>query len=302
MQAKDKIISKTQCYHCGLDCPNDSIIKDEKLFIVTFYVPQMHCSSCIWLLENLYRINPGIIHSEVDFLKKTVTIKFNPNRISLKQNVELLTSIGYEPQINLEDVEGKKLQTTNKKLIYKIGVTGFCFGNIMLLSFPEYLNIDAADSFFIKFFGWLNLILSLPVFLYSSSGYFISAYKGLQKRILNIDVPISLGIFVLFFRSAFEVITHTGAGYFDSMTGLVFFLLLGKLFQNKTYETLNFDRNYKSYFPLSGILKTNESEVSIPISKLNVGDKIIIRNNEIIPADSVLFGGEGNIDYSFVTG
>ena len=362
MQDKDKIISKTQCYHCGLDCPNDSIIedektfccmgcktvyeileknnlcryyqidappgitpknllhknfdylddpeivnklaefKDEKLFIVTFYVPQMHCSSCIWLLENLYRINPGIIHSEVDFLKKTVTIKFNPNRISLKQNVELLTSIGYEPQINLEDVEGKKLQTTNKKLIYKIGVTGFCFGNIMLLSFPEYLNIDAADSFFIKFFGWLNLILSLPVFLYSSSGYFISAYKGLQKRILNIDVPISLGIFVLFFRSAFEVVTHTGAGYFDSMTGLVFFLLLGKLFQNKTYETLNFDRNYKSYFPLSVILKKNDSEVSIPISKLNVGDRIIIRNNEIIPADSVLFGGEGNIDYSFVTG
>ena len=77
---------------------------------------------------------------------------------------------------------------------------------------------------------------------------------------------------------------------------------MGKLFQNKTYETLNFERNYKSYFPLSVILKRDESEVSIPISKLNVGDRIIIRNNEIIPADSVLFGGEGNIDYSFVTG
>jgi len=159
-----------------------------------------------------------------------------------------------------------------------------------------------SDSFFIKFFGWLNLILALPVFLYSSSDYFISAFKGLRKKILNIDVPISLGILVLFLRSAFEVVTHTGAGYFDSMTGLVFFLLLGKLFQNKTYETLNFERNYKSYFPLSVILKKDDSEVSIPISKLNVGDKIVIRNNEIVPADSILFGGEGNIDYSFVTG
>ena len=265
-------------------------------------MPQMHCSSCIWLLENLFKINPAIIHSEVNFLKKNVTVKFNPQKISLKGTVELLTSIGYEPQINLEDAEDKKLQSTNKKLIYKIGITGFCFGNIMLLSFPEYLNINMSDSFFIKFFGWLNLFLSLPVFFYSSSDYFISAFKGLRKKILNIDVPISLGILVLFLRSAVEVVTQTGAGYFDSMTGLVFFLLIGKLFQNKTYETLNFERNYKSYFPLSVILKKDESEVSIPVSKLNVGDRIIIRNNEIIPADSVLFGGEGNIDYSFVTG
>jgi P-type Cu+ transporter len=362
MQDKDKIISKTQCYHCGNECRENSIVedgktfccmgckavyeileksnlcnyynidqtpgvtrnnllhknfdylddpeiinklaefKDDKLFILTFYIPQMHCSSCIWLLENLFKINPGIIHSEVNFLKKTVTLKFNPNKISLKDTVELLTSIGYEPQINLEDIEGKNLKTTNKKLLYKIGITGFCFGNIMLLSFPEYLNIDVGDSFFIKFFGWLNLFLSLPVFFYSSSDYFISAFKGLSKKILNIDVPISLGILVLFLRSVFEVITNTGPGYFDSMTGLVFFLLLGKLFQNKTYETLNFERNYKSYFPLSVILKKDESEVSIPVSKLNVGDRIIIRNNEIIPADSVLFAGEGNIDYSFVTG
>ena len=362
MQAKDKIISKTFCYHCGLECRENSIIEDGKVFcctgckavyeileknnlckyyqidgpsgvtpknsthrnfvylddpeiiskitdysddnlvIVTFHIPQIHCSSCIWLLENLFKINPGIIHSEVNFLSKNITVKFSPNKISLKGTVELLTSIGYEPQINLEDAEGKKLKSTNKKLIYKIGITGFCFGNIMLLSFPEYFNIDMSDSFFIKFFGWLNLLLSLPVFFYSSSDYFISAFTGLRKKILNIDVPISLGIIVLFLRSGFEVISQTGAGYFDSMTGLVFFLLLGKLFQNKTYETLNFERNYKSYFPLSVILKKDDLEVSIPISKLNVGNRIIIRNNEIIPADSVLFSGEGNIDYSFVTG
>lgn len=362
MKNKNKTAEVTLCYHCGLECSDNSIVedgkafcclgcktvyeileknnlckyyqiesspglapndlplrnfdylddpeiinklsdfRDEKLFIVTFYIPQMHCSSCIWLLENLYKINSGIIHSEVNFLRKTVTIKFNPKKTTLKQTVQLLASIGYEPQINLEDAGGQKLQATNTKLIYKIGVTGFCFGNIMLLSFPEYLNIDMTDSFFIKFFGWLNLILSLPVFFYASSDYFISAFKGLRKKILNIDVPISLGILVLFLRSTFEVITQSGAGYFDSMTGLVFFLLLGKLFQNKTYETLNFERNYKSYFPLSVILKKDDEEVSVPISKLRVGDRIIIRNNEIIPADSVLFSGEGNIDYSFVTG
>lgn len=359
---KDKTTSSSICFHCGLECKDDSIkvngkvfccfgcktvyeileennlcnyysidknpgltpnnlptknyeylddkeiinklteYKDEKLFIVTFHIPQMHCSSCIWLLENLFKINAGIIHSEVNFLKKTLTIRFNPQRISLKETVKLLSSLGYEPQISLADAEEKKLQSSNKKLIYKIGVTGFCFGNIMLLSFPEYLNISTTDSFFIRFFGWLNLILSLPVFFYSSSDYFTSAFKGLREKVLNIDIPISLGIVVLFLRSAFEVIFQTGAGYFDSMSGLVFFLLLGKFFQSKTYENLNFERNYKSYFPLSVIVKKKDTEVSLLISKLSVGDRIVIRNNEIIPADSVLFDGEGNIDYSFVTG
>ena len=86
------------------------------------------------------------------------------------------------------------------------------------------------------------------------------------------------------------------------MTGLVFFLLIGKVFQEKTYSYLNFERSYKSYFPLAVHVKNGENEISVPVSKLKVGDRILIRKNEIIPADSILFKGNGSIDYSFVTG
>ena len=275
---------------------------DDKISIVTFTIPQMHCSSCIWLLENLYKLNEGISHSEVEFLKKELTVRYNHNIISLKKLVQLISSIGYEPQIQLDVLEKKSNKASNKKLYYKLGIAAFCFGNIMLFSFPEYLSIDISDMFFKRFFGYLNLILALPVFFYSSSEYFISAYKGLKKKIVNIDFPVSLGIIVLFLRSTVEILTHSGAGYFDSMTGLVFFLLIGKLFQQKTYQSLNFDRNYKSYFPLSVSVKKNNKQISKPVSDLVVGDRIVVRNNEIIPADSILFGGTGNIDYSFVTG
>ncbi|MEJ2614890.1 MAG: heavy metal translocating P-type ATPase metal-binding domain-containing protein [Ignavibacteriaceae bacterium] len=275
---------------------------DDKLSIITFTIPQMHCSSCIWLLENLYKLNEGISHSEVDFLKKELTVRYNHNKISLKNLVQLISSIGYEPQIQLDVLEKKRDRASNKKLYYKLGIAAFCFGNIMLFSFPEYLSIDVSDIFFKRFFGYLNLILALPVFFYSSSEYFISAYKGLKKKIVNIDFPVSLGIIVLFIRSSVEILTHSGAGYFDSMTGLVFFLLIGKLFQQKTYQSLNFERNYKSYFPLSVTVKKNNKQISRPVSDLVVGDRIVVRNNEIIPADSILFSGTGNIDYSFVTG
>ncbi len=277
--------------------------KDDKIAAVTFYVPQMHCSSCIWLLENLYKINTAIPRSLVNFLKKELSIQFDHNRISLKEVVHLITSIGYEPEIRLDSVEEKgEDKYSPKKLYYRIGVAAFCFGNIMLLSFPEYLSIDVTETFYRSFFGYLNLLLSLPVFFYSASDYFKSAWAGLKKKIINIDFPISLGILVLFSRSVFEVVSHSGAGYFDSLSGLVFFLLIGKLLQEKTYDSLNFERSYKSYFPLAVHVKDKSGERSVPVSNLKIGDRIIIRKNEIIPADSILFEGNGSIDYSFVTG
>jgi Cu+-exporting ATPase len=249
----------------------------------------MHCSSCIWILENLYKLDEGIISSQVNFLQKKIFIRFADALTSLKNVVELLDSLGYEPLLNLEEKIEDKQNSEAKKLYYKIGIAGFCFGNIMLLSFPEYLSINIKEHDELKqIFSYLNLLLSLPIFFYSSSDYFISAWKGLKKKIINIDVPIALGIFILFLRSLVEIIIYGQAGYLDSLAGLVFFLLIGKLFQNKTYDNLNFERNYKSYFPISITIRKDNTETTIPVEKLTVGERIIVRNNEIIPADSVL--------------
>jgi Cu+-exporting ATPase len=284
--------------------------QDENISKATFHIPQMHCSSCIWLLENLFKLNIAVTHSQVDFLKKELSVTFNHNKISLKELVKLLTSIGYEPQILLESVEQKKENKVSQTLHLRIGVAGFCFLNVMIFSFPEYLGIDVADSYLKNLFVTLNFILSLPAVFFSGWEYFGSALKGLRKKIINIDFPISLGILALFGRSIYEVVSHTGVGYFDSLTGLIFFLLIGKFLQEKTYSYLNFERNYKSFFPLSVTIKSKDpafdgqdgNEKSIPINKLMIGNRIVVRKNEIIPADSILFNGDGKIDYSFVTG
>jgi len=276
--------------------------QDESLSKVTFHIPQMHCSSCIWLLENLYKLINGVSTSQVEFLKKTLSVTFNHNKVSLKEIVKLLASIGYEPQILLENIEQQSTNKSSQTLHLRIGVAGFCFLNVMLFSFPEYLGIDVTDSLLQNFFITLNVILSLPVVFFSGWEYFGSAIKGLRKKIINIDFPISLGIIALFGRSLYELFSQTGSGYFDSLSGLVFFLLIGKFLQEKTYSYLNFERNYKSFFPLSVTIKIDNSEKSIPINKLMVGNRIIVRKNEIIPGDSILLNGDGRIDYSFVTG
>ncbi len=269
---------------------------------VTFSLPAVHCSSCIWLLEQLYKLDEGIADSRVDYLKKQVSVTFRQQKTSLKNIVVLLTSIGYEPDLRLDSMERNPVSNITRSLYYKIGVAGFCFGNSMLFSFPDYLGFDASEQFLRPLFSYLNLLLGVPVFLYCSEGFFTSAYNGLKKKIINIDVPIALGIFLLFFRSAYEIISATGPGFIDSLCGLLFFLLLGKVFQSKTYDRLNFERNYKSYFPISVMTKKNGVETTVPIASLKRGNRIVIRHGEIIPADAILLQGSAAIDYSFVTG
>jgi P-type Cu+ transporter len=271
---------------------------------VTLYLPQMHCSSCVWLLEHLYKIDAGIIKSQVNFIKKEVTVVYNQDAVSLKRIAEILSSVGYEPHISLNNIETKKVSKHNKSKIYKIGIAGFAFGNVMMLSFPEYFAFGYLEDESLKrFFSFLNLGLALPVFFYSASEFFISSYKSLTQKFLNIDAPIALAILITFGRSVFEILTNTGAGYLDSMTGIVFFMLVGRYFQDYTYETLSFERDYKSFFPLGvSVVKEDKTEVQIPVSKLKVGDRIKIHHGEIIPADSILFLGKASIDYSFVTG
>ncbi|KAA3637394.1 MAG: HAD family hydrolase [Calditrichaeota bacterium] len=239
----------------------------------------------------------------MQYLKKEVAISFVHSLISLRQLVELLATIGYEPMLSLDDYEFKPQKKKASSLIVRLAVAGFCFANIMLFSFPEYLSTDGLiEPEFQKFFGYLNILLSIPVFFYSGALYYKSAYTSLKQKVINMDVPITIGIFMLYFRSLYEVISTTGPGYFDSFTGLVFFLLIGKFFQQRTYDSLSFDRDYKSYFPISITRITNSGEEIIPISELEKGDVIIVRNNELIPADSVLLSETASIDYSFVTG
>ena len=276
---------------------------DENYQIITLYIPTIHCSSCIWVLENLHKLQPFVTASQVNFPKKTVRITYKSKDISLKQLVLLLSSIGYEPYISLEDyTSGKK--AIDRQLIYKLGVAGFAFGNIMFLSFPEYFEVNEIWLDNYKYiFRWLMFFFSLPVVFYSGWDYFVSAYKGIRTKMLNIDVPIALGISVLFIRSTSEIILDIGTGFFDSLSGLIFFLLIGKYFQQRTYSFLSFERDYKSYFPIAVTrIDANKKEETVQVYEIKKGDRLLIRNSELIPVDGILISGDANIDYSFVTG
>lgn len=304
----------------------------EKLTRITFRVPAIHCVACIWLLENLPRINPAFNEARVNFARKEVALAFDPRRLKLGEVVALLGSLGYPPDLRFDDLDRPPASPISRRLWLQLGIAGFAFGNIMLFSLPGYFGLDRfSGPMFSQLFGWFSLALALPVFVFSAADYWRSAWTGLRQRQLTIEVPIALGLIAIFARSLFEIITGLGEGYFDSLTGLMFFLLIGRMFQQKTYDRLSFERDYKSFFPLAvtrlrrggmesrsnGVvgkkdehpdrsnpptLQYSSREERVSLSQLAVGDQLVIRNGELIPTDAKLRSGPALIDYSFVTG
>jgi Cu+-exporting ATPase len=268
---------------------------------VTLQTPSVHCASCLWLLEQLWRIEPGVRRAEASLLRRTVTVDFDPSQTSLRRVAEQLAALGYEPVVDAEPV-ADRVPAIRRRLYLQLGVAGFAFGNMMLFSIPRYVNGAPLEPAFQRLFDTLNLLFALPVLLFSASDYFISAARAARARVVTLDVPIALGLLVLFGRSVFEIVTTRGEGFLDSFAGLVFFLLIGRLFQRKAFDAVSFDRTVRSFLPLSVQAVRDGVATRLPIEQLLPGDAIVLRAQEVVPADSTLDQASGLIDYAFVTG
>jgi len=275
------------------------LYEDEKTCKVLLYLPSIHCSSCIYLLENIFKLESAIVQCMVNFAAREASISFDPTQLKLSELATLLHRIGYAPNFG----NRKKAQSAiDKQFLVKLGIAGFAFGSIMLWSFPEYLGIEEVHPEFRHFMSYLSLAVSIPVLLYSGNEFLISAWRSIRAKSINLDVPISIGILALYLQSAITILLGQGAGYMDSFASFIFLLLIGKWFQNKTYRSLNFERDYTSYFPIAVTKLNGTTQEITAIEHLQIGDIVQIRNQEIVPCDAVLISDAVSMDYSFVTG
>lgn len=273
--------------------------ENEQQVRVTLSLPAIHCSSCIYLLENLHKLDSKVLRVQVHFARKEAAVVFS-SKFALSELALLLNYIGYPPDFSKNEQGNSKQDRT---FLFQLGIAGFAFGSIMLWSTPDYFGLGKENPKFRDFTALLSFLVSLPVLLFSARPYFISAYKALRCKSINLDGPITLGIIALYTQSVLQIFSGHGAGYMDSFAGFIFFLLIGKWFQNLTYASLSFDRDFSSFFPVAiQRIGTDQSIEIVPVELLQIGDIIEVRNEEIIPCDSELLSDESFIDYSFVTG
>ena len=279
---------------------------DGRRLRATLRIPAIHCLACVWLLENLFRLEPGFGASRVDFARRELAIDLDLTRLSFSQAANRLAQLGYPPEFRLADLEEAEQSVRfrlHRREWLRLGFAGFAFGNTMLFSLADYLGMDAgATPGFRGLTGWLSFGLALPVVVYSAGDYWRASWVALRQKHLSIEVPIAAGIIALFAQSTWEIASGRGSGYFDSLAALLFFLLIGRAFSRAAWDRLSFERDYKSFFPLAVMRRTESGDAAVAIGQLEVGDRVVLRPGDLIPADARLLSEQTRIDYSFVTG
>ena len=277
------------------------VFNDGQRARATFAIPAIHCASCVWLLERLWRVEPGVSRTEVDLLRRAVHVDYLPASTTLRRIAEQLSALGYEPAITVEDATTGP-PAARRRLHLQLGVAGFAFGNMMLFSIPRYVNGAPLDAGFQRLFDALNLTFALPVLLFSAADYFRNAWNAVRARAMVLEVPIAIGLIALFGRSVTDIGLRRGEGFLDSFAGLVFFLLIARVFQQRMFERIAFDRTYRSFLPLTVRVERDGGLAPVPLEHLRAGDCVVIRSQEVVPADAVLLDATGAIDYAFTTG
>ena len=270
---------------------------------IQFHLPDLHCAGCVWLLERLNRFDAGILASRVDLLHRTVAIDYSIDETSPSAIARLLDSLGYPPAIEHQESDGRKSSSARRTLTTQIGIAGFAAGNVMMIGLAHYIaGPGGLDPLVEKVLTVVEIGLSALVLIVCAQPWLRDAWGSLRRGIISLDVPVSIGILAIFTRSLFDIVTGRGEGFLDSFTGLVFFLLVGRLFQQRAFESLEFERSMNSFLPMTATRRNGDALETIGIDELKRADVVVVRNGEVIPADAILLHNVGVVDYTNLTG
>ncbi len=271
--------------------------------IMEFYLEGIHCLACLWLIEKLPEFVPGIYSSKLDLERSVVTVSITQEGKFSSAALEL-SRLGYKPH------PIRKNQTTNdlkkkeeRSWLIRIGIAGAASGNIMLYAVSNY---GGASGSYAELFNTISVVFAIPVFVYSAFPFYQNAWSAIRNRTLSIDIPISMSLIVGALMGIYNLMIGIHDNYFDSLSALVFLLLLSRYFlhkiQEKGLDATDLHYFYQSDSVLIQDLKCVDGYREIHPRFIKKDDVVKVRPLEIIPCDGDILEGSSHINNSLLTG
>lgn len=269
---------------------------------LTLYCEQITCAGCAWLLENILQGREGIQTFEVDFIHNEVYLEYDSTKTSLFDVLKITSELGYalKPK-NISVIEKPKVDRT---LLYRLAVSGSCFANAMAFALAVYSGaLSGMSKWWAQSFGWMGILISIPAVVYSAFPFLSGALRAIKTKQFNIDVTISIGIFLSFTLTVYSAIHELGNNYADSLTGLIFFLLLGRWAMRKFEASLALKgRWFDAFRPNLIKVHRNNCWETVVISSVMPGELIQVLAGEYVPLDGTLHVPSAWLDTSLLTG
>ncbi len=263
------------------------------------------CAACIWLNERHIAALPGVLSVEINYATRRARVRWNNSRIQLSAILKAVSDIGYiahpfDPGRS-DDIYKRERNTAIKRL----AIAGLGMMQVMMYALPAYTATDMTDDIRLLM-RWASLILTIPVVLYSAWPFFIGAWRDLKRRTLGMDVPVALGVGTAFIASVYATFFGHGEVYYDSVTMFIFLLLTGRFLEmNARRRAGAAVEELVKLIPAATTRLPNwplRDEEQVPVARLAVGDHILVRPGETLPADGVVIDGDSAVSEAMLTG
>ncbi len=268
------------------------------------YLENVHCSACVWLVERLPVVAPGVLDARLDIRRGMVRVTWDDSRLALSAIAGVLDSLGYPPHPARDRRAREARQREDRRQLVRLGVAGACAGNVMLLALALYAGVfDGMEAVYIAYFRWTSMAVSLVSLAWPGSVFFKGAWAAVRVRTLNIDVPIALGLLAGTLWSIVSTILGVGEIYFDTLSVLVFALLAGRFVQGRQQRAAGDAVELLfSLTPSSARLVDGNDVRDVPIEAVARGDTVEVRPGDSVPVDGEVLEGESLLDQSLLTG
>ncbi len=264
---------------------------------VRLQVDGLRCASCVWVVEQVLERTVGVTQATVSYATGRALIRWDPARIDLSAIAARIAHLGYRPRaIGVESAP-------DRDTLARLGVALFAATWLMAAYEAQYAGLwFTVDPHWAALFRWLALALATPVVLWSAAPFFAGAIAGLRQRVVPMDLPIALGIAVLYLHGVVQTV-RGGEAYLDSLGMLVAALLAGRLLEGRGRR-----RAVEAATALAASAPRTARRVrdgrfdTVPAADLHAGDELDVGAGEEIAADGVVAEGAGQVRMALLTG
>lgn len=274
------------------------------LLSTELYLEGVHCGACVWLVEKLPRLVPGVTEARLDLPRSQARVVWDPRAVPLSAVARRLGSLGYAPHPCRGLAQQAARRREDRAMLARIGLAGAVAGNVMAISFALYGGMwDGMEPEFAAFFRWVSLLLTVPSLIWGGGVFFRSAWAALAVGSLGMDLPISVGILTGFLHGVVNTVRGTGEVYFDSVSALIFLLLSGRYLQRRQQRAAaDAAELAASLYPSSARLIEDGRVREVPLEALGPGALVEARAGDLVPADGVIVAGRSSVDLSLLSG
>ena len=271
---------------------------------IVFQIDGIHCAACIWLIEKLPQILPGVEDVKLNWARHTAQVRWQTDQVQLSRIAETLNQLGYQPHPFHESEMEARRNLENRRHLIRIGIAAAAAGNNMLIAAALYLGMF---SFMSPGMTQMLRVASCLVGLASLLGpgriFLVGAVNAVRTRTAHMDLPIALGLAVGGIAGLINTIRGTGEIYFDSLSVLIFLLLVGRWIQfRQQNRAANAIEMLYRLTPQKARLMVDGESVETYLDLVQPGDLLEIRPGDLVPADAVVIDGTTRIDESILTG